>query len=75
MKQKIGIKVGVSPNIEGGETFIAVISKQAFARLESLQYEGGFLRYSIDLYNDNVKVNSYDTKWLKSWMKEQQLPV
>lgn len=72
MKQ--GIKVGVSPNVEGGETFIAVISKSALTRLEKLQYSGGFLRYHIDIY-DTANTHSYDTKWLKVWMKEQQLPI
>lgn len=64
---KTAIKVGVSPNIEGGKTFIAKVSKQAFKRLENLQYSGGFLRYHIDLYNDEEKVHSYDTRWLTEW--------
>lgn len=72
---KTAIKVGVSPNVEGGKTFIARISKQAYKRLEDLQYSGGFLRYHIDLYNDNEPTMSYDTRWLKVWMKEQNLPV
>lgn len=71
---KHGIKVGVSPNIEGSASFVAVISKSALTRLEKLQYLGGFLRYHIDIYGD-ANTHSYDTKWLKVWMKEQQLPV
>ena len=75
MKTKKAIKVGVSPNVEGGETRIAMISKGAFKRLEKLQYQGGFLRYILDFYNDDVEVTKYETKSLKIWMRTNNLPV
>lgn len=72
---KNAVRVGIKPNTTNGQEFIAKISKQALGRLEKLQYSGGFLRYSIDLYEDGVMVHSYDTKWLKVWMKSQHLPI
>lgn len=58
------------PNQNNLEVLEITVSNRDFRQLQKMQYEGGFERFRISLYDDEIKGGKTDVKKLSNWLNE-----